>query len=102
MTGLVDCSGRALLQVRLRHPTSAIESVVDCWIDTGFTGELVMPRQKILELGLPPGIAVRAGLADGTEVDLDTYTCMLNWFGEWKRIEVLAGGGQFPLLGVGL
>ena len=26
----------------------------------------------------------------------------LEWLGQWKRIEVIANQGQFPLLGVGL
>lgn len=43
-----------------------------------------------------------ARLADGSDVQLDTYTCLLDWFDEWKRIEVVANDGQFPLLDVGL
>ena len=27
---------------------------------------------------------------------------LLDWFGEWRTIEVVANDGQFPLLGVGL
>lgn len=102
MTGSVDNSGRALLRIRVRHPVSAVEAELDGWIDTGFTGELVLPREQVVRLGLPLGPAVRAGLADGSEVELDTYTCILEWFGEWRRIEVVANQGQFPLIGVGL
>lgn len=43
-----------------------------------------------------------AGLADGTEVVLDTYGCTIQWFGEQRPVEVVANDGQFPLLGVGL
>ena len=49
-----------------------------------------------------PSALVPKTLADGSEIELDTYTCLLEWFGEWKRIEVVANQGQFPLLGVGL
>ena len=102
MTGIVDTFGRALVRLRLKHPNGAMEAELDGWIDTGFTGELVLPQRSVKSLGLPLGPAVKAGLADGSEVQLDTYTCLLEWFGEWRRIEVVANQGQFPLLGVGL
>jgi clan AA aspartic protease len=102
MTGAVDSSGRALLRIRLRHPATAAETEVDAWVDTGFTGDLVLPQGQVAAQGLTPGLAVRATLADGSEVLLDTYACLLEWFGEWKQVEVVLNTGQFPLLGVGL
>jgi clan AA aspartic protease len=102
VNGIVDESGRALLRLRVKHPTEASETELDVWVDTGFTGELVVPRRHIAFLNLPLGPAVKAALADGSEIRLDTYTCMIEWFGTWKRIEIVASGGQFPLLGVGL
>jgi clan AA aspartic protease len=101
VTGTVDHSGRALLRIRVRYPVSGAETELDAWIDTGFTGELVLPAQQVTRLGLPLGPAVRAGLADGSEVELDTHTCIVDWFGESKRIEAVSNRGQFPLLGVG-
>src|SRR5262249_50925000 len=97
-----DSSGRALLRIRLRHPTTAAEAEVDAWVDTGFNGDLVLPQAQVVALGLPLGPAVRATLADASEVLLDTYTCLLEWFGELKEIEVIINPGRFPLLGVGL
>jgi clan AA aspartic protease len=102
MIGTVDNSGRALLRIRLQHPSSSTELELDAWIDTGFTGELVLPLDRVVQFKLPLGPAIRAALADGSEVDLNAYTCLLDWFGEWKQIEVIANEGQFPLLGVGL
>ena len=29
-------------------------------------------------------------------------SCIVEWFGMWKQIEVIASQGTFPLLGVGL
>ena len=102
MTGIVDSGGRALLPIRLQHPVSQVETVLEAWIDTGFTGDLVMPAKLIGSLGLPLGSQVTATLADGSVLQLDTYYCFLEWFGQWKSIEVIANQGQFPLLGVGL
>jgi clan AA aspartic protease len=102
MIGKVDISGRSLLAIRLRRSTKAPENEVDAWVDTGFTGELVLPQILATNLGLSSGLAVRATLADGSEVVLGTYSCQLDWFGNWKEIEVIVNTGQFPLLGVGL
>jgi clan AA aspartic protease len=102
MTGTVDGSGRALVSIRVRNPVDNTEAALDAWIDTGFTGELVVPRGIAGSLGLPFGPVVMARLADGSDIQLDTYTCLLEWFGEWKRIEVVANQGQHSLLGVGL
>jgi clan AA aspartic protease len=102
MVGSVDGFGRAILRVRVKNPNSGELSELDAWIDTGFTGELVLSQQQVNALGLALGKAITAGLADGSEVQLDAFTCDVEWFGEWKRIQVIANQGQFPLLGVGL
>lgn len=41
-------------------------------------------------------------LADGSQIELPTYHCQLNWFGLVRELEVIANSGQTPLLGVGL
>jgi hypothetical protein len=33
---------------------------------------------------------------------LESFACVLNWFGESRPVEVIANDGEFPLLGVGL
>jgi len=96
MTGRVDDAGRALVRIRVKNPAIAIEEELDAWIDTGFTGELVLPRRLVRSLCLPLGPTIMARLADGSDVQLDTYTCLLEWFGELKRIEVVANEGHYP------
>ena len=51
---------------------------------------------------MPQSAAVAAGLADGTQVVLESYSCLIDWFGEWRMVEVIKNEGQFPSLGVGL
>lgn len=41
-------------------------------------------------------------LADGSQVELSTYYCQLEWFGRIRELEVIANSGQPPLLSVGL
>ena len=45
MIGRVDPGGRALLEVTLR--SGAVTQTVEVWIDTGFTGDLVLPQSVI-------------------------------------------------------
>jgi clan AA aspartic protease len=86
----------------LRNPQTLVENQLDAWVDTGFTGELVVQQAQIAAPGLPLGPAIRAKLADGSEVQLDTYLCQVDWFGNWIQVEVIANAGAFPLLGTGL
>lgn len=102
MNGIVDRSGRALVDLNVKPKIGAASQRLTAWVDTAFTGELVAPRSIIDLLRLPQSSAVMAGLADGTEVVLDTYSCVVEWFGEERQIEVIESDGQLPLLGIGL
>ena len=102
MNGEVDSSGRALIVVRLRPSAEADATPIATWVDTAFTGEVVIPRVTIERLGLRQSAAVTAGLADGTRVVLGTYSCLVEWFGQERVVEIIANDGQFPLLGIGL
>ncbi|HUG67026.1 MAG TPA: hypothetical protein VMM76_04715 [Pirellulaceae bacterium] len=75
---------------------------IEAWVDTGFTGDLVLPRTTIDALALRQSGSVDAILADGSQIEVKTYTCLINWFGEERRLEVVANEGDYPLLGVGL
>jgi clan AA aspartic protease len=75
---------------------------VYAWIDTGFTGDLVLPESLVEDLELEVTGSIDGVLADGSQVELSTYHCQLNWFGRVRDLEVIANSGQTPLLGVGL
>ena len=47
MNGNVDGSGRALIVLPVRSSEDAEPSELTVWIDTAFTGELVIPRERI-------------------------------------------------------
>ena len=99
MNGIVDESMRALLNVSVAAAKSAKKHVIAAWIDTAFNGGLVIPRQHVERLGLKQASTTRAILADGRTVDLETFTCHLEWFGDEYRTQVVASDGGFPLLG---
>lgn len=102
MNGRVDFKGRAVLVVDVRAAGDAPEMRVDAWIDTGFTGELVMPRSQIQRLKLKRGMMVSAVLGDGRKSRMDTFSIWIDWFGELREIEVIASEDRATLLGVGL
>jgi len=96
MTGIVDDDGRALVPILLKLPDSEEFLEVEAWVDTGFTGELVLPKSIVETLGLQSANVVKAELGDGSEAVFDTYACTLEWFGELIEIEVLQTDGEFP------
>jgi clan AA aspartic protease len=75
------------------------KQVLTAWIDTAFNGGLVIPRQHVERLGLKQASTTRAILADGHSVDLETFTCYLEWFGDEYRTQVVSNDGEFPLIG---
>lgn len=102
MNGIVDESLRALLDVPVAAKKNAATEPLRVWIDTAFNGCLVIPRPEIERLGLKQGSTTQAILADGNLVELETFTCYLDWFGKVYRTQVVANDGKFPLLGTTL
>lgn len=102
MRGVVDDSGRAILPIEILCPKYPTGVRVDAWIDTGFTGDLVLPQSLIDDLQLAITGSIDGVLADGSAIELSTYHCELDWFGKRRSLEVIANSGQTPLLGVGL
>jgi len=101
MKGHVDGYGRALITVSVRLSDVAATHDVQVWIDTGFMANW-FTETTIDDLGLRQSGTVKAILADGSEVALRRYFCLIEWFGEQCDLEVIANDGEYPLLGVGL
>jgi len=102
MIGHVDNAGRSLPELDVCRTPDGASSTVAAWIDTGFTGELVLPQSLIDDMALEQSGTVSATLADGSRTVLSTYECFILWFDQWKRLEVVANQGTCPLLGVDL
>ena len=99
MKGIVDEDLRALIDVQIGRLPNGQKTTVVVWIDTAFNGGLVLPLEEILELGLQEYSSTPAILADGQQVELATFTCYLEWFGNEYRTQVVANDGTKPLLG---
>jgi clan AA aspartic protease len=99
MKGVVDDSLRALLDITISATRGGHQHNLQVWVDTAFNGGLVIPRPRIEALGLKQASTTQAILADGSVVDLETFTAYLNWFGHAIRTQVVANDGYLPLLG---
>ena len=102
MNGIVDAGGRALLDVELKPAEDGAVSIISAWIDTAFTGDLVLPTATIDKLALPLSGTVGATLADGSKIAMPAYACHIRWFDDWQHLEVVASDAKYTLLGVGL
>lgn len=102
MMGHVDPDGRALITIAIRTSGLATAREIEVWIDTGFNGDLVLPQREIDDLALAQSGTIKAILADGAEVALCRFVCLIDWFDEVRELEVIANEGEYPLLGVGL
>jgi len=102
MTGRVDRGGRALVRITVKPAAQSKPSQMEAWVDTGFTGELVLPQAVISTLRIAQSGTVSAQLGDGSATVLNTYTCLVHWFGQDRQIEVVANNGPYALIGVGL
>jgi clan AA aspartic protease len=102
MIGTVDTAGRAIIGATIITDKFPQGVSIDVWIDTGFTEDIVFPKQIIDQLGLSKSGSVDAILANGSQLELDTYSCKILWFGHERNLEVIANDGEVPLLGVGL
>lgn len=99
MKGSVDDKLRALLPVPVSASRDGNRTDMIAWIDTAFNGGLVIPRKQIAELGLLKESSAEGVLADGRSVELETFACFLDWFGDSYETQIVANDGQYPLLG---
>jgi clan AA aspartic protease len=97
--GVVDDALRALVTVSVGSSRESPKQSITVWVDTAFNGTLVIPRKEIERLGLRKATTTEATLADGSTVELETFTCYLDWFGTIRRTQAIANDGYMPLLG---
>ena len=75
---------------------------VQVLVDTGFSGELMLQKERIDSLGLSQIGEDTYTTASGAEVETTIHIGCLRWFGETKRVPVLATEGKTSLLGMAM
>ena len=71
-------------------------------VDTGFNGELMLPRRLLEELGFVYSMESEAELADGSLVETTLYSGKITWFGEERLVQVVATDSEDGLLGTAM
>ena|ERR1051325_363066 len=71
---------------------------VECLLDTGFDGELVLPFDIIRQLDCTYAGEREITLADRTLREVDTYDVRISWLGEERLVEAILLDGR-PLVG---
>lgn len=102
MNGFVDDPNRALIPIRVVNSLKADPTEVVVWIDTAFDGHLVFPKELISKLELESLVETEAVLADGSKITMESYYCIVDWFGQKVPVQVIENDVKFPLLGTGL
>jgi clan AA aspartic protease len=99
MKGHVDQELRALIPIRVTAGITDEPREYLAWVDTAFNGSFVIPRKKAEELQLPKESSVEAILANGTKVELETFGCMIEWFGETYQTQIVTNDSTYGLIG---
>ena len=66
---------------------------------TALNGSLVIPRTTVDQLELRAESSAEAILADGHVVELETFGCVIEWFGKTYETQIVPNDGDFALLG---
>ena len=91
--GTVNARLEAIIRLTVFGPTGA-EIEIDTIIDSGFTGNLVLPPTLIAALGLVKRSGGTATLADGSVKNFETFSAEIEWKGVRRRIVVSAVGNE--------
>ena len=99
ITGKIVDNQEAIIELEIVdvNDTEKVEAI----IDTGFTGELILPGDLIDRLGLPRIGELPITLGDGNEIDVGLYLGIVLWQGENRIVQVLRTSGK-PLIGMSL
>ncbi len=75
---------------------------VECIVDTGFNGALLLPLQIIKDLNLKPIAFAEYALANGNLAESEIYEANVDWLGEKTKTSILGIDTDFSLLGMQL
>ena len=75
---------------------------IECMIDTGFDGALLLPLQTIQEHRLHKTGFIKCTLANGSISFTDTFAAEVNWLDSRKTITVIGMEADFALIGMQL
>jgi clan AA aspartic protease len=98
--GSVNANHEAIMQIAVLGDSKQVKSVRPV-IDTGYTEDLMLPREIVNELGLTLRGIQDAILGDGSLKIFKMYAGSVIWNGQIRRVEVNASETE-SLVGMGL
>ncbi|MFN0124056.1 MAG: hypothetical protein ACKV2V_26430 [Blastocatellia bacterium] len=75
---------------------------LDLIVDSGFNGEIVLPKALLMQLGLPDEGTMFSLLADGSVVETEVHIGEIVWFGQPREVRIQATDSHEGLLGTEL
>jgi clan AA aspartic protease len=100
MDGTVTPSLQAIVKVVVQG-SSDRPAEVEAVIDTGFTGDLTLPKGLVSALGSQSGGIFHANLGDGRRIVMNYHEAVVIWHGQPRAVEVLESDTP-PLIGMSL
>lgn len=100
MEGFFNERGYPCIKIRVIGTRRDI--VLDAFIDTGFDGEICLPTQLAIQLGLELWSIQKFELADGSVSEELVFLGKAIIDGEEKEVEILLTSSIDPLFGSGL
>lgn len=98
--GNVNTNREAVIQIAVLNDSKQIKAI-RAVIDTGYTGDLMLPKAIVNELGLTLRGIQDATLGDGSLAIFEMYAGYVIWDGQVQRVEV-NGSKTECLVGMGL
>jgi clan AA aspartic protease len=98
--GSVNANREAIIQIAVLSDSKQIKSV-KAIVDTGYTGDLMLPKAIVGELSLTFRGIQDAILGDGSLKMFEMYAGSVIWNGQVRRVEVNASETEC-LVGMGL
>ncbi len=100
ISGYVNANREAIIQVAIVGDSKQLKSV-RAIIDTGFTGDLTLPRNIIDQLGFTLRGFQRVILGDGSLQYFEMFVGVVIWDGKMREVEINAAETN-SLIGMGL
>ena len=98
--GTVFPNRQALIAVALLDTAGQFQTF-EFILDTGFDGDLSLPRQTLQRLEVLPEGRLPVELADGSRTTARTWEATALWDGERRTVSIMESEGE-PLLGMSL
>ncbi|MGI9067549.1 MAG: hypothetical protein ACR2HX_14250 [Pyrinomonadaceae bacterium] len=96
-SGRVNSYREALIPVRFRNG-----GAIECVLDTGFDGGLMLPRAFVSQIQTPVIGKLTFEMVGGARMSAEIGLTDIEWLGELRKVEVIVSEGNDALIGTEL